>query len=114
MMAFNARDPYDAAALYDMWLNCQNCPETFDFEPTRPIGLDYYHDIGQQAKRDGWVVVEQEDPDDVEGVSYLVLCPCCASRYGLTVEHATASADAPRVIREICDALEQVGEERAA
>jgi sarcosine oxidase delta subunit len=106
-MKFDARDPYDAAALYDMWLNCHGCPQTFDFEPSRPIGLDYYHDIGQRAKVDGWLVVEQEDPEDVEGVSYLVLCPHCSERYGLNQAAAQGNARAPRVIREICQAVQR-------
>lgn len=112
-MAFDARDPYDAAALYDMWLNCQGCPDTFDFEPARPIGLDYYHDIGQQAKAAGWLVREQQDEDEVDGISYLVLCPHCAARHGLQAEHRLAPR-APRAIEEICAALEQAGAQVAA
>lgn len=108
-MAFDPRDPYDAAALYDMWLNCQGCPETFDFEPNQPIGLDYYHDIGQQAKQGGWLVREQLDEDDAEGLSYLVLCPCCARRHGMHAEHSLRP-EAPEAIREICAALEAAGQ----
>lgn len=104
-MPFNARDPYDAAALYDMWLNCHGCPETFDFEPGRPIGLDYYHEIGQRAKAEGWLVVEQEDPEDAEGVSYLVMCPHCTARYGLDEVGQSPVERPPRVIEEICSAL---------
>lgn len=112
-MPFNARDPYDAAALYDMWLNCQSCPETFDFEPGRPIGLDYYHEIGQRAKAEGWLVVEQEDPEDEEGVSYLVMCPHCTARYGLDGTDKPIVERAPRVIEEICNAVRRAESEAA-
>lgn len=105
-MHFNPCDPYDAAALYDMWLNCQGCPATFDFEPARPLGLDYYHDIGQRAKAERWVVREQADRDDPTGVAYLVLCPGCGERYGLTPEAVLRHAPAP-VIDEICQALRE-------
>lgn len=103
-MAFDPRDIYDAAALYDMWLNCQGCPKTFDFEPNRPIGLDYYHDIGQQAKRDGWVVAEQVDVQQPGEESYMVLCAHCAARYGLTAGEAR-TASAPAAIEEVCQAM---------
>lgn len=112
-MAFDARDPYDAAALYDMWLNCQGCPTTFDFEPDRPIGVDYYHDIGQHAKQSGWLVREQQDGDDVEGISYLVLCPHCAARHGLQAEHDLRPR-APRAIEEICEAMQAASGQEAA
>lgn len=113
-MAFDARDPYDAAALYDMWLNCHGCPATFDFEPGRPIGLDYYHDIGQRAKAEGWLVVEQEDPEDEEGISYLVLCEDCARKYGLDGATPGLASRPPRVIDEICLALKRAEKERTA
>lgn len=103
-MAFNPRDVYDAAALYDMWLNCSGCPSTFDFEPNRPIGLEYYHDIGQQAKRDGWVVSEQIDAARPEEQTYLVLCPCCAGRLGLSPDDIPPVAVSP-AIDEICHAM---------
>jgi hypothetical protein len=103
-MAFDPRDIYDAAALYDMWLNCQGCPTTFDFEPNRPIGLDYYHDIGQQAKRDGWVVAEQLDAGHPGEQAYLVLCPHCAGKYGLSAGSASATTVSP-AIEEICQAM---------
>ena len=39
-MSFDPRDPYDAAALYDMWLNCSRCPATVSYThltlPTTP------------------------------------------------------------------------------
>lgn len=103
-MAFDPQDIYDAAALYDMWLNCQGCPTTFDFEPNRPIGLDYYHDIGQQAKVDGWVVVEQVDAAHPGEQAYLVLCPCCAAKYGLSPGDGRVATVAP-AIEEICAAM---------
>ncbi|MBQ0753238.1 MAG: hypothetical protein KBT87_08895 [Gammaproteobacteria bacterium] len=103
-MAFDPRDIYDAAALYDMWLNCQSCPKTFDFEPNRPIGLDYYHDIGQQAKHDGWVVAEQVDVERPDEESYMVLCSHCAAQYGLTAGNARTAA-APAAIEEVCQAM---------
>ena len=113
-MAFNPRDPYDAAALYDIWLNCHGCPETFDFEPGRPIGLDYYHDIGQKAKTEGWLVVEQEDPEDEAGISYLVLCAACARKYGLADLEPGYAEQAPKVIDEICRAVRRAEAERSA
>ncbi|MDF1780930.1 MAG: hypothetical protein P1U67_06495 [Alcanivoracaceae bacterium] len=112
-MAFNPRDLYDAAALYDMWLNCQSCPKTFDFEPNRPIGLDYYHDIGQQAKRDGWVVAEQVDTENPSEQSYMVLCPHCAAHYGLSARDVQQCPVSP-AIEEICQAMAQAEREQFA
>ncbi len=103
-MAFDARDIYDAAALYDIWLNCQSCPTTFDFEPNKPIGLDYYHDIGQQAKRDGWVVAEYPDVDRPHEQAYMVLCPHCSAKYGLSPGDMPTTAVSP-AIEEICQAM---------
>ncbi len=112
-MSFDARDPYDAAALYDMWLNCQGCPETFDFEPRRPIGLDYYHEIGQRAKKERWVIHEQPDEDEPDGISYMVLCPQCARRHGIRPDYRLRS-HSPRAIREICEAMDKARELVAA
>ena len=109
-MAFDPKDVYDAAALYDMWLNCHTCTNTFDFEPNRAVGLNYYHDIGQRAKRDGWLVAEQEEGADV---AYMVLCPHCVSRYGLEVRHQRNSR-VPVAIAEICQAMELAEKEQAA
>jgi hypothetical protein len=109
-MAFDPRDVYDAAALYDMWLNCHGCTSTFDFEPNRPIGLDYYHDIGQRAKQDGWLVAEQGgNADD----AYMVLCPHCVGRYGLEVRHAR-NGQIPTAIEEICQAMQLAEKDQAA
>lgn len=111
-MAFDPKDVYDAAALYDMWLNCHNCTNTFDFEPNRAIGLDYYHDIGQRAKRDGWLVAEQELAGSDE--AYMVLCPHCVKRYDIVIEH-TRNERVPESIAAICQALRQAeGGQRAA
>lgn len=71
-MSFDPRDPYDAAALYDMWLNCSRCPATFDFEPGGDINLDYYHRIGQQARRDKWAVLPARSKGDE--LVFNVLC----------------------------------------
>ncbi|MBZ2190491.1 hypothetical protein K8B33_15380 [Alcanivorax sp. JB21] len=115
-MAFDPRDPYDAAALYDMWLNCQACPATFDFEPERPLGLDYYHDIGQRAKTEGWVVREQPPEEGDQDVSYLVCCPQCANRLGLspTHTHHQRHGRAPGTIMDICAAVRAAESEIAA
>ncbi len=109
-MAFDPRDVYDAAALYDMWLNCHSCINTFDFEPNRPIGLDYYHDIGQRAKRDGWLVAEQAAGTDD---AYMVLCPHCVSRYGLEIRHER-NMSIPPAIEEICRAMQVAEKEQVA
>lgn len=103
-MPFNPRDVYDAAALYDMWLNCRSCPSSFDFEPNRPIGLAYYHEIGQAAKAAGWVVAEEIDTARLEDQTYLVLCPACAARYGIEARpHLTERS--PAAIEEICQSM---------
>lgn len=112
-MAFDPHDPYDAAALYDMWLNCQGCPATFDFEPQRPLGLDYYHDIGQRAKAEGWVVHEQPEAEPGEDVSYLVCCPDCAARFGLAAP-APGQRRVPLAIMDICAAVRAAEGELAA
>lgn len=115
-MAFDPRDPYDAAALYDMWLNCQACPATFDFEPERPLGLDYYHDIGQRAKAEGWVVQEQSPETGDDDVSYLVCCPRCADRFALSPVSGQGRADgrAPVAIMDICAAVRAAESDIAA
>ena len=113
-MPFNPRDVYDAAALYDMWLNCHACPASFDFEPNQPIGLQYYHEIGQAAKEGGWVVAEEIDTARLEDQTYLVLCPSCAGRFG--IEPRPAMSDrSPVAIEEICVAMARAeGSERVA
>ena len=103
-MPFNPRDVYDAAALYDMWLSCNACPSSFDYEPNRPIGLPYYHEIGQAAKAGGWVVAEQIDACRLEEQTYMVLCPDCAARYGIEARPGLTER-APVAIEEICAAM---------
>ena len=113
-MAFDARDPYDAAALYDMWLNCQGCTRTFDFEPDKPIGLDYYHDIGQRAKQERWVIREQPgEEDEVDGIAWQVLCPACAARHGIRPDHRLRARAHP-AIEEIRQSLQRARELVAA
>ncbi len=72
-MSFDPKDPYDAAALYDMWLNCSRCPATFDFEPGGEVNLDYYHRIGQQARLDNWAVLPARNHGNE--LVFNVLCP---------------------------------------
>lgn len=103
-MPFNPRDVYDAAALYDMWLNCHACPASFDFEPNLPIGLAYYHEIGQAARRGGWVVAEEIDAARLEEQTYMVLCPDCASRFGIEARPSLTDRS-PVAIEEICQAM---------
>ena len=76
---FDLRDPHDAAALYDMWFNCSNCIETFNYEPGGAINLAYYHQIGQAAKKAGWAVDIMGSGGAAER-SYQMYCPQCASK----------------------------------
>ncbi|EKF74458.1 hypothetical protein A11A3_08555 [Alcanivorax hongdengensis A-11-3] len=101
-MAFDPRDPYDAAALYDMWLNCSHCPATFDFEPGGAIDLDYYHRIGQQARHDGWSVLPTRETADE--LVFTVLCPACTERLGVDGCEGRLEMAAP-AIDEICRAM---------
>ena len=103
-MPFNPRDVYDAAALYDMWLNCHACPASFDFEPNQPIGLQYYHEIGQAAKQDGWVVAEEVDAARLEEQTYMVLCPKCSAHFGIEARPSLSDRP-PLAIEEICEAM---------
>ena len=103
-MAFDPRDIYDAAALYDMWLNCHACPASFDFEPNRPIGLDYYHDIGQKAKQEGWLVAEQIDAAAPDEQAYLVMCPHCARAHGIEPDHRRRDA-VPTAVKQVCQVM---------
>ncbi|MED5388473.1 MAG: hypothetical protein VX793_06450 [Pseudomonadota bacterium] len=109
-MPFDPRDPYDAAALYDMWLNCSRCPTTFDFEPGGEINLDYYHQIGQQARREKWVVL----PSRINGdeVVFSILCPHCADRFGVADSEGRMEQAAP-VIARICQAMREASGEAA-
>jgi len=104
-MSFDPRDPYDAAALYDMWLNCHGCPATFDYEPERSIDLDYYHEIGQRAKASGWVIVEMESVDELEGDIYRVLCPACAAKQGISA-NPDLRGNVPEPVEALCRAIE--------
>ena len=103
-MPFDPRDPFDAAALYDMWLSCHGCPVTFDYEPERTIDLDYYHEIGQRAKAGGWAVTEIESVDELEGDIYEVLCPACALKRGVAstpdLRHSV-----PEPVEALCRAI---------
>lgn len=103
-MSFDPTDIYDAAALYDMWLNCHGCTQTFDFEPDTAISLGYYHEIGQRARKDGWLIAEQPS-GQVDGELYLVLCPHCVAKHRLEVpteQHQVA----PEQVLAICQALQ--------
>jgi len=109
-MPFDPRDPYDAAALYDMWLNCSRCPTTFDFEPGGDINLDYYHRIGQQARQDKWAVLPARSKGDE--LVFNVLCPACARRLGVAGCDGRMELAAP-VIDEICQAMREASGEAA-
>ncbi len=102
-MAFDSRDPYDAAALYDMWLNCSRCPTTFDFEPGGEVNLDYYHKIGQQARREHWAVLPARSQGEL---IFNVLCPECAARLGVSGV-ADRLDEAEPAIDQICEAMLQ-------
>lgn len=101
-MAFDSRDPYDAAALYDMWLNCSRCPATFDFEPGGNINLEYYHRIGQQARKDKWAVLPA--PSQAGELVFTILCPDCAERFGVQGFEGRLDGSEP-VIEQICEAM---------
>ncbi|ERP86898.1 MAG: hypothetical protein CL537_05625 [Alcanivoracaceae bacterium] len=101
-MAFDPRDPYDAAALYDMWLNCSRCPTSFDYEPGGDIDLDYYHRIGQQARVENWAVLPARSQGDE--LMFNVLCPVCADRLGVSGCDGRMELAAP-VIDQICRAM---------
>ncbi|MDX1803047.1 MAG: hypothetical protein R3292_03125 [Alcanivorax sp.] len=109
-MAFDPRDPYDAAALYDMWLNCSHCPRAFDFEPGGDIDLQYYHRIGQQARRDGWSVLPTREC--VDELVFTVLCPDCSVRLGVSECEGRLEMAAP-AIDAICRAMEAAAEQAA-
>ena len=104
-MPFDPQDPYDAAALYDMWLNCSHCPREFDYEPGGDIGLQYYHQIGQQARREGWSVLPTQER--VGELIFTVLCPGCSERLGVSDCAGRLELAAP-AIDEICRAMEAV------
>ena len=106
-MPFNPQDPYDAAALYDMWLNCTHCPTTFDFEPSGQIDLDYYHQIGQRARHANWVVLPARESDG--NPLFTVLCPACAKRVGVDTEDAVMPSH-DGAIEQICKALKAASE----
>ena len=101
-MAFDSRDPYDAAALYDMWLNCSRCPTTFDFEPGGEINLDYYHRIGQRARKEQWAVLPA--PNQGDELVFTILCPACATRLGVEGFEGRLDGAEP-VIDQICEAM---------
>ncbi|MEE3319375.1 MAG: hypothetical protein VX258_01690 [Pseudomonadota bacterium] len=104
-MAFDSKDPYDAAALYDMWLNCSRCPTTFDFEPGGQINLDYYHRIGQRARQEKWAVLPA--PSQGGELVFTVLCPSCADRLGVQGgEGGEGRLEcAEPIIDQICEAM---------
>lgn len=104
-MAFDAEDPYDAAALYDMWLNCSRCPVTFDYEPGGEINLDYYHRLGQRARQSGWAILPAQHLETE--LVFTVLCPRCAHRLGVADCDGSVELAAP-VIERICQAMEKL------
>lgn len=109
-MSFDPGDPYDAAALYDMWLNCSRCPAIFDFEPGGDINLDYYHRIGQQARREKWAVLPTRSKGDE--LVFSILCPECAQRFGVADCGGRMELAAP-VIDQICQAMRAASGEAA-
>lgn len=100
---FNPADPFDAAALYDMWFNCGDCDQIFEFEPHLPINLEYYHQLGQAARQQGWYAA-QSGGDDPQNPEYRVLCPCCAGRKGLNGQSAT-QAEVTAAMAALCQSL---------
>jgi hypothetical protein len=105
---FNPADPFDAAALYDMWFNCSECDAILGYDPQQPIDLDYYHLLGQEARRRGWQVRPVHAPAGaLEGESiYQVYCPACAGhlgKEGLDGEHQV-----PDDISALCQSLASV------
>lgn len=95
---FNPADPFDAAALYDMWFNCADCDRIFDFEPHQPINLEYYHQLGQAARQQGWYAAPCGDEE------YRVLCPHCAAKQGLSGQ-AGMAADVSEAMAALCRSL---------
>ena len=109
-MSFDPKDPYDAAALYDMWVNCSRCHATFDFEPGGEVNLDYYHRIGQQARIENWAVLPARNHG--EELVFNVLCPDCARRFGVDGCDGRMELAAP-VVDQICPALRDASEQAA-
>lgn len=100
---FDPKDPFDAAALYDMWFNCSDCDRILSCEPQLPIGLEYYHELGQMARQQGWRVTkvgttQHEDPQ------YQVLCPHCAARQG-SMPSQERDGLVPQGILDLCRSL---------
>ena len=100
---FNPADPFDAAALYDMWFNCADCDKIFDFEPHLPINLDYYHELGQAARAQGWFAAQLAGTD-VDNPEYEVLCPHCAARKGVSGQ-AMVQEPVSGAIAALCHSL---------
>lgn len=100
---FDPADPFDAAALYDMWFNCNDCDRVFVYEPSLPINLDYYHQLGQEARHQGWYAVQQASGGSKEP-DYLVLCPHCVACRGLT-KNKMGTDPVHQEIAELCVSL---------
>lgn len=99
---FDPKDPFDAAALFDMWFNCNDCDRLLNCEPDMPIGLDYYHELGQAARQQGWYVAESPASRHEEP-QYQVLCPHCAARQGLKM--APLANRTSQAIEALCRSL---------
>lgn len=72
MTDFDPTDSYDAASAWHMVLMCDGrCGTMLAFESKYLPGLNYYHEQGQQARREGWYI---EDVSRSK-LEFRVLCP---------------------------------------
>jgi hypothetical protein len=73
-MGYDEKDPYDTASFWHLHLACQKCGTVQDYVSISfaEDSIDYWHEYGQRAKANGWLVIEH--PPRAE---WTVLCPTC-------------------------------------
>ena len=82
MTDFDPTDSYDAASAWHMLIVCETgCGTMLEFESEHLPGLNYYHEQGQQAKREGWYI---EDISKTQ-LAFRIVCPACTAKAGLSI-----------------------------
>jgi|SRR5688500_19583984 hypothetical protein len=108
MTDFDPTDSYDAGSAWHMLITCDSgCGAMLEFESIHLPGLNYYHEQGQQAKREGWFI-EDVSTDEL---LFRILCPACVKKVGLVVASVVDRKVRPHpTLLTICSMTARPGE----
>ncbi len=103
---FRISDPFDAAALWHIFLFCDACGcehETVSDTGSESItqSLPSYHATGQNAKDAGWYIADLNRPT----AEWEILCPRCAAQRGRRLEDRGPGATSSEMVRAFYQAL---------